>query len=201
MITAEPFIRTEEEAKKILLPIVPRLHTDVSSALEKYRSPDNSKLCSQFSKRSKASTVNDLIWSELENDFGKEFRFTEVRNRRLMHVGAFNIRVKKFNSSMMPLNIRTQAVLGFLGQESFAGMEPATNIDLGYKYSDIAEVEFVLYFRCPKSTTGYNWLWLLDKPIQKAEPTTTIPPKEPVKRVKLKEPITPLRKEQRNVNN
>jgi hypothetical protein len=163
-------VKSESDARNRFDPFMDRLHRCVTGAIHEYRDPDYAKLRTNLSTRSDSSNINDLIWAKLRAEFEEEFRFTERRNRRTMHVGDdFNLRVKKLDPKMRPRNIVTQLVLDFLEQHPqqlrLPGLDPPTNVDLGYRLSGVAQTEIDVYLRCPKNKKDYHWMIELEEPV------------------------------------
>lgn len=193
-------IRSQEEANECLGPFSDRLHGCVTRATAAYQAAETAALRAQMSKRSDASIINDLIWSQLRTEFEGELVFSDRRNRRLMHVGGdFNVRVKKLDGAMRPRNIFTQLVLDYLEQHPqmhLPGMGSPTNVDLCYTRAGAAEVGVHVYLRCPRDRSNCFWLWELDEPaagLAGAEPAAEpLVPSEPPRRVRPRREETAL---------
>ncbi len=155
---------SEEEARELMELYIPRFFQCVMRGLGEYQG-NYAGLRANVSRRSDSSNRCDFIWVELEREFEDEqgVGFTNRRNRRLMHVrDDFNLRVKKLDSRMRPVNNITQTVLDFLDQHvhqpRLPGMEPPTSVDLAYQLTGIAEEHVDVYLRCPNSRRTYEWL-------------------------------------------
>jgi len=190
-------IRSQEEAQDCLGPFSDRLQACVTRAVAEYQTIETAALRAQMSKRSDASIINDLIWSQLRSEFEGDFVFSDRRNRRLMHVGGdFNLRVKKLDGGMRPRNIFTQLVLDYLEQHPqmhLPGMGSPTNVDLCYTRAGAAEVAVQVYLRCPRDRNDFFWLWEFDEPAAGVEPAAQpLAPPEPPRRVRPRSEETAL---------
>ncbi len=189
-------VRSKEQAQEDFGPYVERLRACVVDAVEEYYTgSEYAALRLVHTKRTAASTVHDLCWKNLRDEFEDErsFIFTEVTGRRLMHLGdQWRLRVKKLDKNIRPSNHPTQLVLDFLEQLAYPlpglnaptayplpGLNVPTNVDLGYGLVGPAEIEPIVYFRCPKDLTNQHWLWQLDAGEAVAVPTAEPAPTEP----------------------
>ena len=59
------------------------------------------------------------------------------------------------------------------------GLDGPTNVDLSYRLVGPAEIEPMVYLRCPKGSTNRHWLWMLDAGEAVAVPTVEPAPTEP----------------------
>ena len=178
-------VRSEEQAQEDFGLYVERLRACLFDAVEEYYTgSEYAVLRPAHTKRTAASTVNDLCWKNLRDEFEDEgpFIFTEATGRRLMHLGdQWRLRVKKLDKNMRPSNQPTQLVLDFLEQMAhrLPGLDAPTNVDLSYRLVGPAEIEPIVYLRCPKGSTNQHWLWMLDAGEAVAVPTVQPAPTEP----------------------
>ena len=153
-------IRGEDEARQELGPYLERMYRCVDEALCDYLKQDYAGLKNRLTKRSDSSNRNDLIVAKLLGEFDGDAEVAFLKYYRYsMLIGNFSIRVKKFDESFRPNNIYIQLVLDFLTQQhsTLPGMEPPTNIDLGYKFNDEMETEYGVFLRCPEGRKSYRW--------------------------------------------
>ncbi|MBI5869650.1 MAG: hypothetical protein HZB44_01645 [Actinobacteria bacterium] len=154
--------RSKEEAAQDLEPFLPRIYQCVDEALSDYLKQDYASLRNRLTKRSDSSIRNDMIVGKLLAEFESDAEITFIKKygRYSMLVSNYQIRVKKFDKNFLPNNIYTQAVLDFLTQQnpsSFPGMEPPTNLDLGYMFNNDIETDYGVYFRCPDGLKSCIW--------------------------------------------
>jgi len=191
-------MRNQQDAEQYFAPYMSQLYQAVSTAITFYRSsPMFLDLRADFTKRSHSSNLNDLIWKQLRVAFedGGEATFHNRGNRQLMRIGDYALRVKKLDGAMRPQNHPTQAVLEFLEQRfeqlHLPGMEPPTNLDLGYRLTGPGEDTLEVYLRCPKGLKAYNWLCPLPEPsepsVAEEVPDVAAEPAVPPRRVRLRE--------------
>jgi len=153
-------IRGEDEARQELEPYLERMYRCVDEALSDYHQ-GYAVLRNVTTKRSDSSIRNDMIvnnlLAEFDGDAGVEFLY--IHGRYLMLVGNYVIRVKKLNKNLLSSNVQTRFVLEFLDQQqpSLPGMEPPTNLDLGYNFTNDLDTEYGVFFRCPDGSKRCNW--------------------------------------------
>ena len=164
-------IKSEQEARELLGPHVDRLRQCLAEAVSEYFTGSGyAAVRLTHTKRTTASTIHDMAWAKLRAEFDDEssVRLVDRRGRRTLHFADdFVMRVKKLDPNLRPRNIVTQLVLDFLGQahqRHLPGLEPPTNVDLVYQLTGLAQIDPVIYIRCPRGRRDFYWLWELPEP-------------------------------------
>lgn len=176
---SEKGMYSEEQVREMLEPYFPRFFPCFVRALRQYQ---HEPLYAIVTKRSNSSNRNDLIWYHFKREFedDEEITFTHYRNSIIMNIGdSLCFRVKKFDARLRPQNQITQHVLEFEGeieQLVLPGMEPPMNLDIGYRFDDLAEDRFSVFVRCPDGLGKHRWVIRLEETEELLEPATDLIP-------------------------
>ncbi|WP_027365054.1 hypothetical protein [Desulfotruncus alcoholivorax] len=184
----------ENEAKQILAPYIPSITKCIEAAVQEYLL--NVRRI-QFSKRTRASIINDLIidyaFKYLQNEPG--IRWSFKRNCFYFFIqDKFKLKFKMFDKNLKTRNIPTQQVLKFINQQenflNFPDLPPAvTNIFAGYRWNYLQTEHEGFFITCPDGSSN---LWVIELISEKSAISELIPINAQTKRKR----VTPRKVEQ-----
>lgn len=164
-MTSPASIRTKHDAQADLGPSVPLLVEIVRTAYSEYVR-DHAQMRHEYSKRTEANIVHDLIRAKLVAGLkglpGWTPRMIMKQLFLLEFEDKYRVKVKKLDPQLRSRNIPTQNVLDFMLQVIQPSLFPdATALVLGYQLN-AAETEVAsVWITCPNGENGRHWEWEL----------------------------------------
>lgn len=161
------------EAAEILAPYAADLARPWRSAWKMWAQlPPAAKIA--FAPRTRANVLYDYAIAEAKSVFGNRIDVSLTEDPGFLHLTVgdrLGLRFKKVDSDLATSGISTQQYTRWRRQMSIPGLEPLTNVTIGYQVSALGQLADVV-FVCSIGTTPY---WAIRAPEADDETGTVTP--------------------------
>ena len=145
------------EAQELLNPYVDYLYSWPTEAWDKYHRSTPRELLVEYSARTRASAVHDLIVANARADEMSDLMVFNYRKMKgVLIAGRLVTRFKKLSEDGKSCSIATKQVRDFRQQRSLPGFPSTHNLELGYVLND-SQTEIVEVLVTQPSGKGVAW--------------------------------------------